>query len=37
LCHLSKKLKHIFAITRLNNVFEIFETEVDAIASVKSP
>ena len=37
LCHLSKKLKHIFAITRLNNVFEIYETEAEAIASVKSP
>jgi len=36
LCHLSKKLKHIFAITRLSNVFEIYETEADAIASVKS-
>jgi anti-sigma B factor antagonist len=30
--NLSRKLQHLFAITRLNTVFEIYETEADAVA-----
>jgi anti-sigma B factor antagonist len=33
---LTRKLQHLFAITRLNTVFEIFATEADAIASCRS-
>lgn len=33
LCCLSKKLKHIFAITRLEDVFEMDVSEADAVAS----
>lgn len=33
ICCLSQKLKDVFVITRLNTVFEVFETESDAIAS----
>jgi len=36
LCCLSKKLKDVFVITRLNTVFELFETEAEALASVPS-
>jgi len=32
LCCLSKKLKHIFAITRLEDVFAIDASEADAVA-----
>ncbi|HJZ72973.1 MAG TPA: STAS domain-containing protein [Vicinamibacterales bacterium] len=31
LCCLSKKLKHIFAITRLEEVFAIFASEAEAV------
>ena len=34
LCNLTQKLKDVFAIMRLNTVFESYETEADAIASV---
>jgi len=33
---LSRKLKHIFAITRLDNVFEIYENEAEAVASIRA-
>ena len=33
LCGLSQKLKDVFVITRLNSVFDAYETEADAIAS----
>ena len=33
LCGLSEKLKSVFAITRLNAVFDTYDTEADAIAS----
>jgi anti-sigma B factor antagonist len=33
ICNLSKKLKDIFVITRLNSVFDTYDTEADAIAS----
>ena len=33
---LSRKLKHIFAITRLDNVFEIYESENEPIASIRA-
>jgi stage II sporulation protein AA (anti-sigma F factor antagonist) len=33
LCSLSKKLKHIFGITRLEEVFEIYDSEADAVAA----
>ena len=36
LCCLSKKLKDVFVITRLNTVFELFETEAEALASAPS-
>jgi len=31
--NLSRKLQHLFAITRLNTVFEIYPTEADAVAA----
>lgn len=34
LCHLSQKLKDIFVITRLDKVFEQYETEAEAIAAL---
>ena len=34
LCQLSAKLKEIFAITRLDTVFDTYETEADALAAV---
>ena len=34
ICCLSQKLKDVFVITRLNTVFEVFDSEADAIASV---
>jgi anti-sigma B factor antagonist len=33
LCGLPRKLKDVFAITRLDTVFDSYETEADAIAS----
>jgi anti-sigma B factor antagonist len=33
ICCLSKKLRDVFVITRLNTVFELFETEAEAVAS----
>lgn len=33
ICCLSKKLKDVFVITRLNTVFQVFDTEAEAIAS----
>ena len=36
LCCLSKKLKDVFVITRLNTVFELFETEAEALESAPS-
>src|SRR4051812_4449068 len=33
LTELTRKLQHLFAITRLNTVFEIFGTEAEALAS----
>jgi anti-anti-sigma factor len=37
LCCLSKKLKDILVITRLDAVFETYETEAEAVASAESP
>jgi anti-sigma B factor antagonist len=34
LCNRSRKLRDIFAVMRLDTVFESYETEADAIASV---
>ena len=34
LCCLSPKLKDVFMITRLNTVFEAYDTEADALASI---
>jgi anti-sigma B factor antagonist len=34
LCNLTQKLKDVFLIMRLHNIFESYETEADAIASV---
>ena len=34
--NLTRKLRHIFAITRLDTVFEIYETEADAIADCRA-
>jgi anti-sigma B factor antagonist len=36
ICSLSPKLKEVFIITRLNTVFEVFDTEADAIASAQA-
>ena len=36
LCCLSKKLQDVFVITRLNSVFETYETEAEAVASAES-
>ena len=36
LCCLSKKLRDIFVVTRLDTVFDIHETEAAAVASVDS-
>ena len=36
LCSLSKKLQDIFAVTRLNSVFETYENEAAAVASAES-
>lgn len=36
LCNLSRKLKAVFAVTRLDTVFEAYETEADAVASADS-
>jgi len=35
LCCLSKKLKHIFGITRLEEVFAIYDSEFDALAATR--
>jgi hypothetical protein len=37
LCNLSQKLKDVFLIMRLHNIFESYDTEDDAIASVDTP
>jgi len=37
LCNLTRKMKDIFAITRLGTVFDVRETEADAIVSFTSP
>jgi len=37
LCCLSKKLKDVFVVTRLNTVFEVYENEADAVASADVP
>jgi anti-anti-sigma factor len=37
LCCLSKKLKHIFALTRLEDVFAIDVSEADAVAGATRP
>jgi anti-sigma B factor antagonist len=34
LCQLSTKLKEIFVITRLDTVFDTYDTEADALAAV---
>jgi anti-anti-sigma factor len=36
LCCLSKKLKDILVITRLDAVFETYQTEAEAVASTES-
>lgn len=35
LCNLTQKLKDVFVIMRLHTIFDAYETEADAIASVK--
>ena len=37
LCNLTQKLKDVFAIMRLDTVFESYDTEEHAIASVNPP
>ena len=37
LCNLSRKIRDIFVITRLNGVFDTYETEDAAMASFESP
>lgn len=37
LCNLSRKIRDIFVITRLNGVFDTYETEDAAMASFVSP
>ena len=37
LCNLTQKLKDVFLIMRLHNIFESYDTEADAIASVDAP
>jgi anti-sigma B factor antagonist len=32
ICHLSRKLKDVLAVTRLNTVFDVYDTEADALA-----
>ena len=34
LCHLSQKMKDIFVITRLDKVFEQYDTEAEAVAAL---
>ena len=36
LCCLTKKLQDVFVVTRLNSVFETYETEAAAVASIES-
>jgi anti-sigma B factor antagonist len=36
ICHLSHKLKDVFVITRLDTVFDIYDTEADAMAGSSS-
>jgi anti-sigma B factor antagonist len=33
LCNLSRKLKEVFVVTRLNTVFDAYDTEAEAVAS----
>jgi anti-sigma B factor antagonist len=33
---LSRKLKHLFALTRLDTVFEMYDTEADAVADCRA-
>jgi anti-anti-sigma regulatory factor len=35
ICSLSQKLKDVFVVTRLNTVFDVYETEAEAIASAQ--
>jgi anti-sigma B factor antagonist len=35
LCNLTHKLKDVFVVMRLNTIFESYETEADALASIK--
>jgi anti-sigma B factor antagonist len=37
ICCLSRKLKDVFAVTRLDTVFQVFDTEADALASAQAP
>ena len=37
LCNLPRKLRDIFAVMRLDTVFDAYETEAAAIESVKTP
>lgn len=36
LCNLSRKLNAVFAVTRLNSVFDVYDTEAEAAASAES-
>ena len=36
LCNLTQKLKDVFLIMRLHNIFDSYDTEEDAIASVNA-
>jgi anti-sigma B factor antagonist len=36
LCNLSRKLKEVFVVTRLNTVFDAYDTEAEAVASAGS-
>jgi anti-sigma B factor antagonist len=36
ICCLSQKLKDVFVVTRLNTVFDLYETEAEAVASARA-
>jgi anti-sigma B factor antagonist len=36
MAELSRKLKHLFALTRLDTVFEMYDTEADAVADCRA-
>jgi anti-sigma B factor antagonist len=36
-CNLTHKLQEVFVVMRLNTIFESYDTEADALASIKEP